>query len=198
MGITIDSICDWKDHIESLCKKLSPICFALRKLKYEVDFSVLKVFYFGHFHSLMMYGVEAWGSSADLIRVFRIQKRALRVMMGSSAGATCRNLFRELNIMTLPCVYIWRLLLYAKRNFDAWPKLNKNNYHTRNLYQLEVPRHRLTFFEGSPQYTAIKLMNKLSNQFKLLTYDRFKKETKQLLIQNSYYSVAEFLSDTAM
>jgi hypothetical protein len=50
------------------------------------------------------------------IRVFRLQKRILRIMMGCKNRDSCRNLFINLKILPLPSQYIFCLLLFVVKN----------------------------------------------------------------------------------
>ena len=41
------------------------------------------------------------------IRIFRIQKRVIRSMVGVNSITSCRQLFKELNIITLASLHIY-------------------------------------------------------------------------------------------
>jgi len=43
------------------------------------------------------------------IRIFRIQKRVIRSMVAVSSRMFCRQLFKELNILTLVSLYIFEV-----------------------------------------------------------------------------------------
>jgi len=57
----------------------------MKSVKPCVSQQMLKIIYYSHFHSIMSYGIMFWGHSASSIRVFRLQKRIIRIMMG------CKN-----------------------------------------------------------------------------------------------------------
>ena len=40
-------------------------------------------------------------------RIFRVQKRVIRSMVGVSSRTSCRQLFKELNILMLSFLYIY-------------------------------------------------------------------------------------------
>ena len=65
----------WQQHTDNLVKKLSTICFMLRKLLPIVNIKVLRMAYFAHFHSQLSYGIIFWGSSLSIRSVFVVQKR---------------------------------------------------------------------------------------------------------------------------
>lgn len=197
LGLTVDYRCNWKEHIDYLCGRLAPMCHAIRRLRAVVTSNVLLTFYFGQFHSLMTYVTIAWGASPDFDRVFGMQKRAIRAMNGIGHRASCRELFVSMNILPLPCVYIMQLLVYANNNLNSIRKVNDyHSYNTRNGLVLEIPKHRLSFYERSPHFLAIKTYNKLPDSFKMQTESHFKRSVKQFLIGKCYYSLAEFFDDS--
>lgn len=195
LGVCLDAGLKWLCHVDHVCSRVSSMCYALKRLRHYVSVDVLRSYYFAVVHSVMSYGIVVWGSSRGLERVFKLQKRALRFMVGVTSRTSCKNLFRQQKIMTIPGVYIYNALLLAREG-HGFKKLGCNcNYNTRNDMLLEVPRHNTAFFENSPRYKAITLYNNLPKNIKSLPLNVFKKEVKKLLIEKSYYKVQEYLGD---
>jgi len=107
LGLNINNTLSWKTHIDKILPKLSSACFAMRSVKPFVSQQMLKVIYYSHFHSIILYGIIFWGNSAPSSRVFRMQKRIIRIMMGSRSRDSCRKLFTSLKILPFPSVYIF-------------------------------------------------------------------------------------------
>jgi len=104
-------------HGESLkSRKLGLICFILRKLLPIVNVKVLWMVYFAHFFSQISNGIIIWGSPLPLRNVFIIKKRAIRIMLRLGPRSLCREGFGKLDILTVPCVYIYGLMLFAVKN----------------------------------------------------------------------------------
>jgi len=56
------------------------------------------------------------GTGGELgIRIFRIQKRVIRSMVGVSSRMSCRQLFKELNILTLASLYIFEVTCFIRK-----------------------------------------------------------------------------------
>lgn len=96
---------------------------------------------FSPFHAIISCAITTWGPSSYSIRVLRLQKRAIRMMYGVAFRISCKDFVIKMGIMTMPCIVIWNLLVYAKENEFQWTKLNTQFYDTRNAQLLEIPRH---------------------------------------------------------
>jgi hypothetical protein len=55
----------------------------------------MKIIYFSYFHSVMTYGIIFGGNSADRNNVFKLQKRAIRLITDSSNRTSCHILFKK-------------------------------------------------------------------------------------------------------
>jgi hypothetical protein len=100
----------WEGHIEEVIKKIkkfSTACYMLRNIKPFVSTNILKIIHYSYFQSVMTYGLMYWGNSSSVDRVFRMQKRAVQLMMGHGYRESCRDLFKELGILPLRSQYIY-------------------------------------------------------------------------------------------
>lgn len=193
LGITLDGELKWIHHIDGICKKLGPMCYALGRLRHLVDVATLKLYYFGYVHAIISYGILAWGSSSGILRVLIMQKRAIRSMVGVGPMVSCRPYFRELNIMTVVGVYIYKTLLQVRENIDSYKKLNSSHtYSTRCENTIEYPLHKTSSYEASPHYMAIRLYNSLPDPLKCLQVRAFKLKIKSIIIERVFYSIDEF------
>jgi hypothetical protein len=116
LGYLFNNNLSWKTHIECIKSKLSSACYAVRSVKPYVTLNTLKMIYHSYFHSVMTYGLLFWGSSPDSIKIFRLQKKIIRIMTGCRSRDSCRNLFVNLEILPLPSQYIFSLLMFMIRN----------------------------------------------------------------------------------
>jgi hypothetical protein len=62
--------------------------------------------YYAFFHLAMSYGIMFWGNSSHSSMIFRLQKKAIRIVEGCGNRVLCRNLFKKLEILTLMSQYI--------------------------------------------------------------------------------------------
>jgi len=116
LSLIVDNTLSWKPHRDHLINKLSTACYVIRSVKPYVNTNAIIMIYHSLFHSVTSYGIIFWGNSSHSIQVFRTQKKVIRIIMGLGNRETCRNLFKELNILPLMSQYILSLLIFAYNN----------------------------------------------------------------------------------
>jgi len=91
-------------------------------------------------HAVMTYGIIFWGNSSHSIQVFRMQKNAIRIIMGHCNRESCRNVLKELNILPLVSQYILSLLTFVSNNREQYftdsEIHNINTRHNSNLHHI--------------------------------------------------------------
>jgi hypothetical protein len=80
LGMHIDNHMNWKNHVERILPKLSAACFLIRNLIHTLNSDTLCMVCFVYFHSVLQYEMIFWGNSTLVHQVFKLQKRAVRVM----------------------------------------------------------------------------------------------------------------------
>ena len=141
----LDRNLTWKSHIDNLMKKLSSICFMLRKLLPIVKVKMLCMVYFANFYSKISYDIILWGSSSSMRNVFMIQKRAIRITLRQGPRISCREGFKKLDILTVPWLYIYALMLFAVKNLNIYQtKTSIHGMNTRQQNKLYIPSVRLS------------------------------------------------------
>jgi hypothetical protein len=86
LGLIIDDILTWTQHIEHLCKKMSSACYALRYVKHSLPVGALKIIFFAHVHTVMSYGIIFWGNSSYDNKVFTMQNKSLELLLMQDLG----------------------------------------------------------------------------------------------------------------
>ena len=171
LGVTLDSNMKWFLHIDETVNKLNKSCFALRILSQLFDALTLKTFYYANFYSIAKYAIEIWGGSSDLYKIFKIQKRALRIIYKIKLNSSCRgSILGKMNCLQYQGLYIYSCLLYLKNHQAEFNTSNCDHTHnTRHKNDYAFPKHRLTITEKGPFYSAIKFFNLLPKSLKDIT-----------------------------
>lgn len=194
LGIIVDKKLKWKEHIEVTINKLSKACYALRILSNVLSINSLRTAYFALFHSVMIYGIEIWGSSNHTIKIFRLQKKAMRILGNAKPNATCKPLFANLNILPFYSEYLFRLLIFTKSNINNFIEMENNptGYKTRNHSKLKPKCHNTVLFSKGVQHRGLTFYNKLPAHITVIKNDvKFKSELRKLIINKNFYSSKE-------
>ena len=185
----------WKDHVDVLSKKLNKACYALRSIKPLLSTDTLRMIYFSYVHSIMLYGIIFWGNSHLINSVFKIQRRIIRIITNTGSRDSCRELFKQLQILPLPSQYIFSILVFGNGNSDLF-QLNSEirDLNTRYKCNLHLSSTHLTLVQKGVHYSGSKIYNHLPSSIKALSKHTklFKLRLKRFLIEHSFYSLNEF------
>jgi hypothetical protein len=105
LGIHISERLKWNDHCDSLKSKLNTGYYVIYILKKVINPHVCRTMYFACFHTHLKYGITVWGNDPQSRKIFLLQKKVVRLMCNVNQQTSCRNLFRMLGILPLPCIY---------------------------------------------------------------------------------------------
>ena len=158
----LDCHLTWKLYLDNLVKELNLISFMLRKLLPIINVNMLWMVYLAHFHSLISYGIIFWSSSSSMRNVLIIKKRAIRIKLSLGPRSSCREGFKQLDILTVPCLYIYALTLFTVKN----PNIYQTNasVHGRNTRQLNTMHKlsvRLSSLQRGGYYSSVTIFNQL-------------------------------------
>lgn len=195
LGLIIDDTITWKQHINYVINKIARSCYALRNIKHFIPLDTLKVIYFAHIHSILSYGIIFWGNASYACNVFRLQKKAMRIIANFGPRESCRHLFEKFEILSFYSQFIYSLILFTINNdhlFNAITMIHEHKTRTHN--NLYLPSVNLTKYSQSAYVAGIKAFNHLPQTLKELTLDvpNFKRALKRFLLHHSFYSMKEY------
>lgn len=197
LGLQVDSGLGWHQHTDTVCRKLCSAYFALRRLKPVLSLDSLMNVYFSLVYTHLKYCVVVWGGTSVSNAVFIAQKKIIRMIFDLKPRESCRPIFVQNNLMSLPSLYIYDCLLYTKKNIHLLKKCSQfHEYNTRNKETICIPKHRTSRFENSPTYSGMKLFNHLPDRLKVLDYKSFKQNIKKILLERCFYSNHEYFSSS--
>lgn len=195
LGVTLDSKLQWTNHIEKLVSKLGSAVFAIRKIRNLTDVATARLVYYAYFHSIMSYGVLLWGSASNLEMVFVLQKRAIRSIYNLKPRDSLRELFKEINIITLPSLYIYQNIVNVRKNITSYEKYVPYYTSTRKRNHLVTSRFRLQKTDKSFLGNGVRFYNKIPTEIIDLPDKEFIKLIKTKLIQKAYYKIDDYIVD---
>jgi len=162
---------------------MNKACYAIRLLKPFLTMNTLRMIYFSYAHSVLSYGIIFWGNSHThhTNSIFKIQKRILRIITNSGSRDTCWQLFKHLQILSLPSQYIFSLLVFVIKNRDFFQSNSEiHKLNTRYNWNLHLPSTNLTSVQKGVLFSGSKIYNHLPSNIKALSNDarRFKSALK--------------------
>jgi hypothetical protein len=83
LGLLVDDKLSWDRHINQVASKLNSACYAVQALTPLLSKTALKMLYFSYVHTIISYGIDFWGISVNSIKIFRLQKKTIRIMTRS-------------------------------------------------------------------------------------------------------------------
>ena len=196
LGIYLSSSLNWSFHVQWVCDKLSRMVFAIRQIAEVASAEAAIAAYYGMFHSVMSYGIILWGNSPHACKIFILQKKVIRIICKVKHNEHCSPLFIKLGIMSLPSLYMYQCLIYAKTNINRFESHSDyHSYNTRAKNAICLPQRRLNMSQTAPDYIAKKLYNRLPESIKVLPQKIFKTKLNKFFKQNCFYSVDDFFKN---
>lgn len=193
LGVHMDAELKWTAHTQELSKSLNSAIFCIRRIKNIVTPEAAKLVYYSTFHSRLSYGVLFWGTSSSAQRIFLLQKRALRVLLGLAPLTSCREYFLREKILTLPAIYILSSIQHIKENMSAYETNDYNHeYMTRHGHDLRTPWHRTKKTQDNVAYWGAKIYNHLPKDMRCLPTKMLIYEIKKKLLKTCIYSLDEY------
>jgi hypothetical protein len=97
----------WEVHVKSLSSKLSKLFYMIKSLKDVKNPHIMSSTYFAYIHAYLRCSVIFWGGDTKSESVFKLQKRIIGIISGVGRYASCRQQFKDLNILPLcACIYL--------------------------------------------------------------------------------------------
>ena len=114
------------------------------RLKRYLPFSAMELMYASLISSHLQFGITCWGFECN--RIFKLQKRTLRIMTNSKYNAHTKLMFRELEMLKLR-IYLIVSVWNSGTNLWASPFLN---ILARWLHSILIYTKRNTWSEATP------------------------------------------------
>lgn len=99
LGLIVNENLSWKPNTNKASTKISKQIGILNKLKSSLPDNILCTLYCSWILAHLSYSILAWGF--DLNRLYKLKKRAVRVITCSKINAHNKPLFKKLNLFKL-------------------------------------------------------------------------------------------------
>ena len=185
LGIIIDQHLTWKKHIDYVANKVIKISGILCKVRFYISLPLLKVLYNSLIYPCLHYGNIVWANTypTRLEKIFKLQKKVLRIITFSSYMAPSLSLFKKLSLLN---IYQINDLLIGSFSFNFNSKVLPsyfNDYNTRNSKNLHKMFSRTNYSIYSTRNKITDIWNTIPLSIKhSVSICSFKKKMKQFLL----------------
>jgi hypothetical protein len=154
----------------------------------------LRKIYFSYVHSVMTYGIIFWSNLPHSTNIFKSRKHTVRIIMNASTRDFCKELFKDLKILTLNSQYIYSLSLYVVKNKDQHKYNQIHRTNTRYIMNLYLQTSSLAVYQRRVYYYGIRVPNHLLPNIKRLRNKvrLCKPLLKRVLLSNLFYHLDEY------
>jgi hypothetical protein len=115
----------------------------------------------------LRYGIVCWGGDEESKTIFKLQKKLMRLITNEGIVTSCWELFKTLNLLPVPCMYIMEIVYYSKFNMNRFEqKSDRHDYNTRQRSDFKSMFRRTEIFKQRVNNMQIKLYNNLPKSFK--------------------------------
>ena len=176
LGIYLDENLTFNTHFSILHKKLSRSIFIINRVKHFLPARILRTLYFSIFHSHLMYcpTILSCSSNSNIEKIFKLQKKVIRIITLSDYNAHTEPLFKSLKILPYhKLIYQANLSLMHSIHFEYSPQALHNifprnsdrnvNYNLRNQDDYATVRVRFNALKKFPLYALPSIWNQADN-----------------------------------
>ena len=197
LGVTVNSIMSWSDHVDSIIKKINQRIGLITRIKHLIPITTRLTLYNSLIVPLFDYGDIIWGDKVNItlmnhLQVF--QNKVAKTILDLPPWNSASDALKTLNIAPLSdrrflhrCTMVYKCL---SNSFDYDFNLTFNNmihsYDTRNKNNLHLPRIRTNWGKQRFSFHAAKDWNSLDTKTRELpSLSRFKSRLKNIISHSS-------------
>lgn len=171
LGITIDSLLNWKPHIEMLTSRVRKLIYIFKRLRVSAEYETLKSVYYALCQSVISYCITAWGGAPKLhlLKLERAQRAVLKVMTFKPFRYPTDELYRDCQVLTVRQLFVLHTILrkHASLQYDA------NVLSRRRFYSVcPTPRVKTAFAKRHFLVLGSHLYNKANKHCKIFSLCR--------------------------
>jgi hypothetical protein len=197
LGIIINKHLKWNSHIDRIGNKISQTIGILNKMKHFLPKNILRTIYSSLILSHITYGILLWGHTTT--RLFKLQKKAIRIITLSKYNSHTEPIFKQLNLLKIEDIHNQQLLkFFHKLNHEQLPVYFKvmipvpfseiHEHQTRNRDTICMPQIKREYARKCLRYDISKLVNNtpdyIMSRVSTLSFYGFSNYVRKIYISN--------------
>ena len=168
LGIYLHEHLRWEHHINKVSNKISQTIGIMNKLKHFIPSDILKIIYNSLVLPHLHYGILLWGYSTE--RLFKLQKKSIRIISSSKYNAHTEPLFKTLEIIKIHDIHKLQQYKFIHKLFNDnlpsyfsifHPQLVQDihRYSTRQRQPFSLHKTKHEFARKCIRFTIPNLLN---------------------------------------
>ena len=161
LAIYLDEHMSWKHHINNISNQISRSVGILNRLKYILPTRIKLMIYNALMLSQINYGILLWSYNSE--RIFKLQKKAMRIISLQKYNAHTESFFKTLQLLKVNDISLINNKLPVYFNcFTFSRNYHFHNHFTRLSYHFHVAKVNHTFATKCLRFSLPTLLNYLS------------------------------------
>ena len=192
----MDDRLTWKEHTTYLANKIAKSVGILAKVRKYLGAKTVLGLYYSFVYPLLLYGICLWGncSQTNLWPIFKLQKRAIRIIGSIKRRDSTNNFYYESKIIKLPDLYYQKVaIIMYKYNLGLLPDVMGHLFvrnasihgrHTRNASRFRMPMTKSLLGEKFIKKQGVIIWNELLDNIDVnVKIGQFKTQVKNFQLQ---------------
>lgn len=201
LGLRLDPILSWREHIESTTRKVSSLCGLMYRVRKFVPRNALLSYYYGCIHSHLQYLIIVWGhaSKSNLHKIQVLQNRCLKIVYNLPRLHSTVQLYANTSHSILPlrglcklqtCLFMFDKLknpdFHCNLTFSTSSHVHNTRYASnilRSRASTCLGQMRITFYGPSVYNVVPEHLKTINNRilFKTKLKQHFKSNINEFL-----------------
>ena len=138
LGIIIDSKLNWKEHIDSVYKKLIKFSSIFYKIRELLPYQCLKLLYYSFIHCHILYGIEVYANTCykNLDNLYKLNNKLIRILFNKSRDTHVKDLYSCVNSLPINLLHELQILCFVHKcvhHKELLPDIFNSYFCTSNL-----------------------------------------------------------------
>ena len=199
LGLNVDNNLTWRAHVDTVCGSISSLIGLMYWVRNCLDFNSVLLFYNSYILPRIDYCLTLWGNAPvdSLLKLFRLQKRAGRIILNVRSDTPSEYVFAQLNWMSVfqrvtyqKCLCMFNIVNglcpnYLKKLANVHSPNKNYSLRSNSQHSLHIPFPHKELYKKSLKYSGSHIWNILPISVKSApNFICFKRACKQFILTN--------------
>ena len=198
LGTIVDDQLKWKEHINFVANKISRLTGIICKARHFVTRSLLKSIYYALIYPYILYGNVVWATAyqSHLVKIYKLQKKLVRIITFKEYNHSSKPLFDNLKILNVYQINYYTIAMLMRQfSNNQLPNSLKNifrtneqvhSHNTRSNKKLHKPCIKTNLKKLSISFKGVDIYNSLPSDLKnTQCKSTFKRKLKNYILSSS-------------